>query len=125
MEGAYVWVMVHYCPPSLRGLMLAGFAAAYMSTIGTHLNLGASYMINDIYKRFFAPDESERHYVAASRLATILVAVMRLRNRLHAHSRRIHRHAWKFLLALGAGAAWSSSCAGTGGASTPGRRSPP
>ena len=43
MEGAYVWVMVHYLPPSLRGLMLAGFAAAYMSTIGTHLNLGASY----------------------------------------------------------------------------------
>ena len=55
MEGAYVWVMVHYLPPSLRGLMLAGFAAAYMSTIGTHLNLGASYMINDIYKRFLVP----------------------------------------------------------------------
>ena len=59
MEGAYVWVMVHYLPPSLRGLMLAGFAAAYMSTIGTHLNLGASYMINDIYKRFFVAGRSE------------------------------------------------------------------
>jgi len=57
--------MVHYLPPSLRGLMLAGFAAAYMSTIGTHLNLGASYMINDIYKRFFVPGKSEHHYVAA------------------------------------------------------------
>ena len=60
MEGAYVWVMVHYLPPSLRGLMLAGFAAAYMSTIGTHLNLGASYMINDIYKRFFVAGRSEQ-----------------------------------------------------------------
>src|ERR1017187_3957530 len=76
MEGAYVWVMIHYLPPSLRGLMLAGFAAAYMSTIGTHLNLGASYMVNDIYKRFLAPRRSERHYVAASRIATILVAVL-------------------------------------------------
>ncbi len=71
MEGAYVWVMVHYLPPSLRGLMLAGFAAAYMSTVGTHLNLGASYMVNDLYKRFIARDESERHYVAASRVANV------------------------------------------------------
>jgi SSS family solute:Na+ symporter len=47
-----------------------------MSTIGTHLNLGASYLINDIYGRFLAPGRSERHYVAASRWATILVAVL-------------------------------------------------
>ena len=93
MEGAYVWVMVHYLPPSLRGLMLAGFAAAYMSTIGTHLNLGASYMINDIYKRFFVAGRSERHYVAASRVATILVAVLRAqRDRIHAHAWRVDRH---------------------------------
>jgi SSS family solute:Na+ symporter len=105
MEGAYVWVMVHYLPPSLRGLMLAGFAAAYMSTIGTHLNLGASYMVNDIYKRFFAPDETERHYVAASRWATILVAVMSASatGYMLTHGASIAT-AWKFLLALGAGA---------------------
>jgi hypothetical protein len=105
MEGAYVWVMVHYLPPSLRGLMLAGFAAAYMSTIGTHLNLGASYMINDIYKRFFAPHETERHYVAASRLATILVALLSASATAYMldHGASIAT-AWKFLLALGAGA---------------------
>ena len=92
MEGAYVWVMVHYLPPSLRGLMLAGFAAAYMSTVGTHLNLGASYMINDLYKRFFAPDKSERHYVSASRIATILVALLSATaTRLHAHPWSLHR----------------------------------
>jgi len=85
--------------------MLAGFAAAYMSTIGTHLNLGASYMINDIYKRFFAPDKSERHYVAASRIATILVAVMSASAMgfMLTHGASIAT-AWKFLLALGAGA---------------------
>jgi solute:Na+ symporter, SSS family len=105
MEGAYVWVMVHYLPPSLRGLMLAGFAAAYMSTIGTHLNLGASYMINDIYGRFLAPGKSERHYVAASRWATILVALMSAASTgyMLTHGASIAT-AWKFLLALGAGA---------------------
>ena len=105
MEGAYVWVMVHYLPPSLRGLMLAGFAAAYMSTIGTHLNLGASYMINDLYGRFFAPGQTERHYVAASRIATILVAVMSAAatGYMLTHGASIAT-AWKFLLALGAGA---------------------
>jgi Na+/proline symporter len=105
MEGAYVWVMVHYLPPSLRGLMLAGFAAAYMSTIGTHLNLGASYMVNDIYKRFLAPRRSEHHYVAASRIATILVAVMSAcaTGYMLTHGASIAT-AWKFLLALGAGA---------------------
>ena len=104
-EGAYVWVMVHYLPPSLRGLMLAGFAAAYMSTIGTHLNLGASYMINDLYGRFIAPGRSEQHYVAASRWATILVATLSAGSTFYmqTHGASIAA-AWKFLLALGAGA---------------------
>ena len=104
-EGAYVWVMVHYLPPSLRGLMLAGFAAAYMSTIGTHLNLGASYLINDLYKRFLVKQQSERHYVAASRIATILVALLSAGATAYmkTHGDSIAA-AWKFLLALGAGA---------------------
>jgi len=85
--------------------MLAGFAAAYMSTIGTHLNLGASYMINDIYKRFFAPGRTEHHYVAASRVATILVAILSASatGYMLTHGASIAT-AWKFLLALGAGA---------------------
>src|SRR5260370_23473079 len=105
MEGAYVWVVIHYLPPSLRGLMLAGFAAAYMSTIGTHLNLGASYMVNDIYGRVIAPGKSERHYVAASRWATILVALLSAAATwyMQTHGASIAA-AWKFLLALGAGA---------------------
>ena len=105
MEGAYVWVMVHYLPASLRGLMLAGFAAAYMSTIGTHLNLGASYLVNDIYGRFLKPGQSEHHYVAVSRLATIFVAILSAGATWYmlSHDKSI-ADAWKFLLALGAGA---------------------
>jgi len=104
-EGAYVWVMVHYLPPSLRGLMLAGFAAAYMSTIGTQLNLGASYMVNDLYRRFVAPDKTERHYVAMSRLATVLAAALSAAatGYMLTHDASIAA-AWKFLIALGAGA---------------------
>lgn len=104
-EGAYVWVMVHYLPASLRGLMLAGFAAAYMSTIGTHLNLGASYLVNDLYGRFIKPGQSERHYVNASRIATVLVAVLSAAATwyMQTHGASIAA-AWKFLLALGAGA---------------------
>jgi Na+/proline symporter len=47
--------MIDHLPPSLRGLMVAAFAAAFMSTIGTQLNWGASYLVNDFYRRFLKP----------------------------------------------------------------------
>src|SRR5438093_9634084 len=68
-ESGYVVVMINHLPASLRGLMVAAFAAAYMSTIGTQLNWGASYLVNDFYRRFLRPHESERSYVAASQWA--------------------------------------------------------
>ncbi len=54
-ETGYMRVMIDYLPPSLRGLMVAAFAAAYMSTIATQLNWGASYLVNDFYRRFLKP----------------------------------------------------------------------
>ena len=51
-ETGYVRVMIDYLPASLRGLMVAAFAAAFMSTVGTQLNWGASYLVNDFYRRF-------------------------------------------------------------------------
>src|SRR6201994_1298671 len=51
-ETGYVRVMIDYLPASLRGLMVAAFAAAFMSTVGTQLNWGASYLVNDFYARF-------------------------------------------------------------------------
>jgi uncharacterized sodium:solute symporter family permease YidK len=56
-------VMIAYLPPSLRGLMVAAFAAAYMSTIATQLNWGASYLVNDFYRRFLKPARTDHHYV--------------------------------------------------------------
>ena len=72
-EAGYVQAFVDLLPTPWRGVMLAGFAAAYMSTVATQLNWGASYLVNDFYKRFLKPAESERHYVAVSRLATLFL----------------------------------------------------
>ncbi|MDC0979615.1 Na+:solute symporter [Balneolaceae bacterium] len=62
------------------GLVVASLIAAIMSTLSTHLNWGASYLVNDFYKRFIRPDSSEEHLVAMGRWATaglmILSAIM-------------------------------------------------
>src|SRR3989442_6447383 len=80
--------------------MLAGFAAAYMSTVGTHLNWGASYLVNDFYKRFLKTDGDQRHYVAVSRAATVFIflASVAVTSQLSSVEK-----AWELLLALGAG----------------------
>jgi len=57
------------------GLVVASLIAAYMSTIGTHLNWGSSYVVNDFYKRFVRPKASEKEFVAVGRLSTILLMV--------------------------------------------------
>jgi solute:Na+ symporter, SSS family len=99
-EAGYVHAFVDLLPTPWRGFMLAGFAAAYMSTISTHLNWGASYLVNDVYKRFLKPRESERHYIRVSRAITILLflgsaAVTTQLNSVEG--------AWRFLIAVGAG----------------------
>jgi Na+/proline symporter len=87
-------------PLGLRGIMIAAFAAAYMSTIGTQLNWGASYLVNDFYRRFVARDRGEADYVRASQLATILIM---LASCLVTYYQDSISGAWQLLLALGAG----------------------
>lgn len=99
-ETGYVRVMVAYLPPSLRGLMIAAFAAAYMSTIATQLNWGASYVVNDFYKRFLKPAESDRHYVAVSQWTTVLLTVLSAGLTFYVNS---IAGLWKVLLVTGAG----------------------
>jgi Na+/proline symporter len=99
-ETGYIRVMIDYLPASLRGLMVAAFAAAFMSTIGTQLNWGASYLVNDLYRRFLVKGEPERHYVRASQIATmfLFVASIIVTSRMDSIGA-----AWKYLLATGAG----------------------
>jgi solute:Na+ symporter, SSS family len=99
-EAGYVQAFVDLLPTPWRGFMLAGFAAAYMSTVATHLNWGASYLVNDFYKRFVRRDASQAHYVAVSRIATVLLFLgsIAVTSQLSSVEK-----AWELLLALGAG----------------------
>jgi solute:Na+ symporter, SSS family len=74
-EQGYVMVLRDFLPPALRGLMVAAFLAAFMSTVGTQLNWGCSYLVNDLYKRFLVRNSSEQHYVRISRVITILLVL--------------------------------------------------
>jgi len=99
-ESGYIRILISDLPASLRGLMIAAFAAAYMSTIGTELNWGASYLVNDLYRRFLARGRSERHYVTVSQLATMILMVLSATVSFFMES---IADAWKFMIALGAG----------------------
>jgi len=99
-ESGYVMVMIDHLPAHLRGLMVAAFAAAYMSTIGTQLNWGASYLVNDFYRRFLRPNESERTYVRISQLATVLLTVISAVVTFYMDS---IAGAWQLLIGIGAG----------------------
>lgn len=101
-ESGYIRTLLdpNVFPTYLRGFMLAAFAAAYMSTIGTQLNWGASYVINDFYRRFIAPTKSDKHYVVMSQVVTLLLMVVSLVVTFYMES---IGGAWKLLLVTGAG----------------------
>lgn len=96
----YVRVMTDYLPVGWRGLLLASFAAAYMSTISTQMNWGSSYLVNDFYRRFVRRGASERHYVFASRVATLVVVLLSVA--VTYYMNRI-TGGWELVMALGAG----------------------
>ena len=73
-EFAYP-AMIALLPPGLKGLLLAAFLAAFASTVASYLNLSASYLLNDLYRRFIRPQASEAHYLAASKLLIVLLTI--------------------------------------------------
>lgn len=68
--------MLKFLPAGWIGLMVGGLIAANSSTILTHLNWGASYLVHDFYRRLLRPSETEHHYVFAGRIATIILFVL-------------------------------------------------
>jgi Na+/proline symporter len=68
--------MLKFLPAGFVGLMVGGLVAANSSTILTHLNWGASYLVHDFYRRFITKDAAEKHYVLAGRVATVLLFVI-------------------------------------------------
>ena len=110
--------MLKFLPVGFAGLMVGGLIAANSSTILTHLNWGASYLVHDFYRRFIAPDATEKHYVQAGRICTVLLYVFAGLLSLHAgvgagRVRDHHQHRRRYGPAC-------ICCAGSGGASTRG-----
>jgi SSS family solute:Na+ symporter len=123
VKMGYIYAMRDFLPPGLRGMLLVAFLAAYMSTIATQLNWGASYLVNDLYCRFIRPldtfenkslylasaasddftigdSESDKHYILVSRLTTIGLMILGLivTTKIGSIS-----GAWEFILQCGAG----------------------
>ena len=101
-DRGYPMVINELAPAGLRGLMLVTFFAAFMSTISTQMNWGASYLVRDVYQRFVQPDASDKHYASVSRVASLCVLAaggfatwMMIDKSIDA--------IWNILLALGAG----------------------
>jgi len=69
-------VMLSKLKPGWLGLVVASLVAAYMSTIGTHLNWGSSYIVNDFYKRFARPNASEKELVLMGRISTLVLMIL-------------------------------------------------
>jgi len=101
-EG-YVRAVIDLMPSGLRGLMIAGFMAAYMSTIATHLNWGASYVVNDVYLRFLNPKSTQKQTVLVSRLTTVALFGLSLLSTWWLYQVGSIEAAWRILIALGAG----------------------
>jgi len=92
--------MLSFIPTGLLGLVITSLVAAYMSTISTHLNWGASYLVNDFYKRFVKPSSSEKELMLVSRFATILLMIFAM---LFALLLENALDAFQILLQIGAG----------------------
>ena len=92
--------MLRFLPAGMLGLMVAGLLSAYISTISTHLNWGTSYLVHDVYRRFFRADAHERHYVLMARICT---AVLMIIAALLTYVLETARQSFELLLAIGAG----------------------
>ena len=69
-------VINFHVPVGVKGLLLAGLLAAFMSTFSAFVNAGPAYIVNDIYKKYFKPEATDKHYIKASHIASILVVAL-------------------------------------------------
>jgi hypothetical protein len=92
--------MAMLLPAGVLGVLFASLLAAFMSTVDTHLNWGASYLTNDLYRRFVRPDASQRELIRVSRAAVFVLASLAV---VVAAQIESIEQAWRFFVALGAG----------------------
>jgi Na+/proline symporter len=75
-EMGYPLLMLRYLPAGMLGLVVASFIAAFMSTVSTQINWGASYVVNDLWARFVEPDATQERLVLMGRLASVLMVAI-------------------------------------------------
>ena len=75
-ELGYPKMMLDFLPPVMLGIVVASLLAAFMSTVSTLINWGASYLTNDLYARFIRPQASQSELVFAGRIASVIVTVI-------------------------------------------------
>lgn len=75
-ELAYPQLMLDFLPPIMLGLVVASLIAAFMSTVSTSINWGASYLTNDLYLRFIHPRATQPELILIGRLSSVLVTVL-------------------------------------------------
>ncbi|MBZ9632387.1 Na+:solute symporter [Salegentibacter sp. LM13S] len=68
-------VINNHVPVGIKGLLLAGLLAAFMSTFSAFVNAGPAYIVNDIYKKYYKPKATDKHYVKASHITSFLVVL--------------------------------------------------
>jgi SSS family solute:Na+ symporter len=99
-EAGYVMVMLDVLPSGVRGMLIAAMLAAFMSTIDTQLNWGASYMTHDVYERFVNPRASQQRLIWVARGSVVGLAAIGIAATLAMDS---VADAWKLLATIGAG----------------------
>lgn len=99
-ESVYPMMVVDLLPEGVRGLMIASFFAAFMSTLSTYLNLSSMYFINDFYRRFINRDNSEKHYITVTRISILVFSLITAVVTYYATS---IVEVFKFLIAFGSG----------------------
>jgi SSS family solute:Na+ symporter len=77
-ENCYPRMIDAFLPAGLKGIMVASLLAAFMSTVDTWLNCGASYVINDLYRPYIRPNMKPEHYVAVSRVIMLILMLITL-----------------------------------------------
>ena len=106
-ELGYPLLMMELLPAGLFGLLVVAFLSAFISTVSTHLNWGASYVVNDVYSRFIKPpnqfetnEKAGKHYVFMSRIATLVIMVFAI---IVSWFFDNVKDGWEAILAIGAG----------------------
>jgi len=99
-EMGYPLLMKHILPAGLLGLMFTSLLAAFMSTADTHINWGASYIVNDVYKRFLKPEATAKELIWVSRISVVAISLVAI---IIASQMTSIAEAWKFFLAISSG----------------------